>query len=70
VAESQEDVVVVPVILEIVEVELEVAIGVPVHVRHPVVAVNESISYVHHAVRYHRDQHQPISELHAEPCMS
>ena len=38
-AESEENVVVVPVILEVVEVELEIAIGVPVHVRHPVVAV-------------------------------
>ena len=41
-AEGQEHVVVVPVILEVPEVELEIAIRVAVHVRHPVVAVNET----------------------------
>jgi hypothetical protein len=39
VAESEETVVVVPRILEVAEVELEVAIRVAVHVRHPVVAI-------------------------------
>jgi hypothetical protein len=67
VAEAEEAIVVVPVILEIPEVELEIAIGVRVHVGHPVVAIEDTSSFVHHAVRYHRDRHQPISELHAEP---
>ncbi len=41
-AESQENIVVVPVILEVAEVEVEVAVRIRVHVRNPVVAVNES----------------------------
>lgn len=39
VAEAEEAVVVVPVVLEVAEVEVVVAIRVAVHVRHPVVAV-------------------------------
>lgn len=39
VAEREERIVVVPVILEIAQVDVEVAIGVRVHVRDPVVTV-------------------------------
>ena len=39
VAEAEEGVVVVPDIFEVAEVEVEAAIRVSVHVRHPVVAV-------------------------------
>jgi hypothetical protein len=40
VAEAQHAVVVVPVVLEVAEIELEVTVRVVVHVRHPVVAVS------------------------------
>ena len=39
VAEGEERVVVVPVILEVAEVDVEVPVGVRVHVRDPVVTV-------------------------------
>ncbi len=42
VAEAEENVVVIPVILEIAEVEVEITVRVSVHVRHPVVAVEVS----------------------------
>lgn len=39
VAEGKESIVVVPVILEIAQVDIEVAVGVRVHVRDPMVTV-------------------------------
>lgn len=38
-AETDETVVVIPVILEVAEVKLPVTVRVPIHVRHPVVTV-------------------------------
>ncbi|MBI4812002.1 hypothetical protein HY798_00920 [Candidatus Falkowbacteria bacterium] len=38
-AEAEKAIVVVPVVLEVAEVELPVAVRVPVEVRHPVVAI-------------------------------
>ena len=39
-AEANENVVGIPVILEVTEVELPVTVRVTIHVRHPVVAVS------------------------------
>ena len=50
-AEAEEAIVVIPVILEVAEVELEIAIRVGIHVRNPVVAVVVPKRYVHHTVR-------------------
>ncbi len=44
VAEAKKAIVLVPSVLEVTEVELEVAIGVGVHVRHPVAAVG--VTYI------------------------
>ena len=41
-AEESENVVVVPRVLEVAEVEVEVLVRVAVHVRHPVVVIDNS----------------------------
>jgi hypothetical protein len=45
VAETNEAVVVIPVILEVAEVEVPVTVRVPIHVRHPVITVVVSGMY-------------------------
>ena len=67
VAEAEEAIVVIPVILEVVEVELEVAIGVPVHVRHPVVTVG--MPHQQYAMRhpFHRKRLLSPPEFYSEP---
>ena len=67
VAAAEDTVVVVPVILEVAEVEIEVTIRVGVHVRHPVVAVGgpRKLCIADHP--FHRKQHQPPPEFHSEP---
>ena len=66
VAEAEETVVIVPVILEVAEVELPVTVRVAVHVRHPVVAVGVHTSNVREIIRSHRTQHQPDPAFHSE----
>jgi len=39
VAEAKNAIVVIPVILEIAEIEVPIAVRIPIHVRHPVVAI-------------------------------
>jgi hypothetical protein len=58
VAEAQEDVVVVPGVLEVAEVEVEVAIRVGVHVRHPVVAVGIPYQQCTMHLLFHQEEHR------------
>ena len=44
-AETNKTVVVIPVILEVAEIELPIPVRVPIHVRHPVVTVVVSGMY-------------------------
>ena len=68
-AEAKKTIVVVPVILEVPEVELEIVIGVPVRIRNPAVAIEKKLSFVHHIVHFHRKQHLSPSVFYAEPLL-
>jgi hypothetical protein len=67
VAEAEEAVVVVPVVLEVAQVELEIVVRVPVHVRNPVVAVGTLPKLCTIGHQYHRKRHRPPSEFYSEP---
>lgn len=41
-AETEQTVVVIPIILKVTEIEVPVTVRVPIHVRHPVVTVGAS----------------------------
>jgi hypothetical protein len=62
VAEAQNNVVGIPVILEVAEVELEVTVRVSVHVRHPVVAVGvlPKVCAAHHPFHRGEHRHSPV----------
>lgn len=69
VAEAEEAVVVVPVILEVAQVELEIVIRVPVHVGNPVVAVGILPKLCTINRLFHRGRHQPPSVFYSEPYL-
>jgi hypothetical protein len=66
VAEAQETVVVVPVVLEVVEVELEVFIRVAVHEGHPMVAIDETEQQCATCQPFHRERHRLLSVFYFE----
>ena len=63
-AEAHQTVIVIPVVLEIAEVEFVVAVRVPVDVRHPVAAIGV---YALNCPN-HRKRRLPPSEFYAEPA--
>ena len=53
VADAEEGVVVIPIILEVAEIEVPIAVRVPIHVRHPVVAIGILPNYTLYAAHFH-----------------
>ena len=66
VAEAEEGIVVVPDILEVVEVELEITIRVSVHVRHPMVAAGIPHQQCTTRRLFHQEEHQLPFEFYSE----
>ena len=62
VAEAQDNVVGIPVILEVAEIELEVTVRVSVHVWHPVVAVGvlPKVCAAHHPFHWRKHRSSPV----------
>lgn len=64
-AETKQAVVIVPIVLEVAEIEVPVAVRVPVDVRHAVVAVGVyMISHLNH-----RKRRRPLSVFYAESLL-
>ena len=52
-AYTGEAVVVIPVILEVAEIEVPIAVRVLIHVRHPVIAISVLPNYTPYAAHFH-----------------
>ena len=53
VAEAKNAIVVIPIILEVAEIEVPIAVRVLIHVRHPVIAISVLPNYTPYAAHFH-----------------